>query len=209
MKSSKTFNSLFYTIPFIAFLTLLVVIYMVFIVNNSSLDLAVLKYILPHINDSNTAVMLFFTTLGNYEIVLSGNIILFLILAFYKKEYWLALKLASVAIGSLLLMYSLKFLFARPRPDTPLIDPAVGFSFPSGHSLNSMVFYGILIYICSLYIRNRTFKIFMICLLSITIFLIGFSRIYINVHYPTDVIAGFSIGVIWLFVCLRLMERRY
>lgn len=196
------FRILFFVLPLVALIALLKVIHLVFIIGDNSLDNSLLTIISPYINDTNTSIMVFFTTLGNYEIVLTGNVILFLFLMLVKKEPVMAIKLALISLSAVLMMYVLKDFFGRPRPDIPLIDHAVGYSFPSGHSLNSVVFYGVLVYVCNYYIQNKTLKYLVSTLLIITIFLIGFSRIYINVHYLTDVIAGFSIGVIWLFLSL-------
>lgn len=195
---------LLFLLPLIALIALLKIIHMVFIIGDNGLDDSFGRIISPYINDTNTSIMVFFTTLGNYEVVLTGNVLLFLFLMLVKKEPGVSIKLAIISLGAVLLMYVLKDFFGRPRPIIPLIDHAAGYSFPSGHSLNSVVFYGILVYVCYSHIQNKVLKYVVSVVLILTIILIGVSRIYINVHYVTDVIAGFSIGVIWLFFYLPL-----
>lgn len=198
---------IFYFLLILSLIALCIVINIVFINPDSSLDNLVFSFVKSYINPVNTRVMVFFTTLGNYEIVLFGNIMLFLFLFLVKKQKMFAIRIALVALGGLFLMYILKGFFERPRPDFPLLVPALGFSFPSGHSLNSLIFYGLVVYICWIYLNNKILKLLISVILITTILLIGVSRIYIGVHYFTDVVAGFSIGIIWLFCWIGMIDR--
>jgi len=105
-----------------------------------------------------------------------------------------------------------KNLFHIPRPpaELNLVDPH-GFSFPSGHSMVSMVFYGLLVYFCFKYIKNVWIKMSSIFILVLLVILIGLSRIYLGVHYPSDVIGGFSLGLFWIsmwIILFKLYEKR-
>jgi membrane-associated phospholipid phosphatase len=103
-----------------------------------------------------------------------------------------------------------KFFFHRQRPIIPHLVEASGLSFPSGHSMVSASFYGLLIYLSWHNITDRKWHHVFTFLLVITIFLIGCSRIYLHVHYATDVIAGFSAGFLWVILGvygLRRLER--
>lgn len=94
----------------------------------------------------------------------------------------------------------LKRIVQRPRPtEFRLIDES-GYSFPSGHSMVSTAFYGLLIYIIYKKVKNPYLKISLIILLSLLIFCIGISRIYLGVHYTSDVLAGFLISISYLIV---------
>ncbi len=104
-------------------------------------------------------------------------------------------------------MSSLKIFFSRPRPLDPVYEAARGFSFPSGHSMSAMTFYGLLIYIVYDKVENRAIRWTLICLLSLFIILIGFSRIYLRVHYASDVLAGFALGFIWLVISLWILDK--
>lgn len=110
-------------------------------------------------------------------------------------------------MSSTALMFILKFIFSRDRPLIPLLKPALGYSFPSGHSLMSFAFYGLLIHIAYHYVKNVYVKWILIVLFAMLIILIGVSRIYLRVHYPTDVFAGLAIGIIWLMVSLIILQR--
>lgn len=101
----------------------------------------------------------------------------------------------------------LKFVFKRPRPSYMLIAEN-GFSFPSGHSMVSLAFYGFLIYLVYKNISNKILKRILIILLGALIVLIGFSRIYLGVHYVSDVMAGFIISFGYLVLFIDLFNNR-
>jgi undecaprenyl-diphosphatase len=104
-------------------------------------------------------------------------------------------------------MFILKHLFNRPRPGIPLLYEAKGLSFPSGHALMSVTFYGLLIYIVFKTYREKNSKWILIFLLMLLILVIGFTRVYLRVHYATDVIAGYCIGFLWLVFAVWLLNR--
>ena len=100
----------------------------------------------------------------------------------------------------------LKGIFRRDRPIYMMIKKG-GYSFPSGHSMVSTVFYGYLIYLVYKYIDNKIIKNILICLLIIMILLICFSRIYLGVHYFSDVIGGISIGLLFLICFIHFNKK--
>jgi undecaprenyl-diphosphatase len=107
----------------------------------------------------------------------------------------------------MLLMFLLKQIFGRQRPDIPLLREAHGLSFPSGHALMSVTFYGLLIYLVWEYVSHRFLKWLLMVLLVLLILMIGFTRIYLRVHYPSDVFAGFAMGFVWLVISLFVLRR--
>ena len=115
-----------------------------------------------------------------------------------QKRFVAALYILSTGLSGILVNLLLKWLFRRPRPADPLIGPLNDFSFPSGHSSAAFIFYGLLMYL----IWWTRMRIGVKRLLSVLLFLfsivIGISRIYLRVHYPTDVLAGFCVGAAWL-----------
>ncbi|RDV14655.1 PAP2 family protein [Pontibacter diazotrophicus] len=128
---------------------------------------------------------------------------------FVRRHRWYSLKVPVVALGSITLNIVLKFFFDRPRPVMPLVE-ASGLSFPSGHSMVAASFYGLIIYLVWKHVRPVIWRNVLVVLLVIFVILIGFSRIYLRVHYATDVLAGFSAGFIWVVVglwALRRLER--
>ncbi len=100
-----------------------------------------------------------------------------------------------------------KNFFAIPRPpvELNLLEP-YSFSFPSGHSLVSMVFYGFLLYFCVKHIKIGWVKWTLAAISGLMVILIGLSRIYLGVHYPTDVIGGFSLGLFWICMWIILYK---
>ena len=105
------------------------------------------------------------------------------------------------------MMFVLKRLFNRPRPDIPLLEEARGLSFPSGHAMVSFCFYGLLAYIIWKSDAKKWVKWVAVIMLFLLVLFIGFSRIYLKVHYASDVMAGFCVGLIWLVLCLWILKR--
>ena len=95
----------------------------------------------------------------------------------------------------------------RPRPTEYRIIEETGYSFPSGHSMVSMAFYGYLIYLIYKYVKNKYLKYISIILLSILICSIGISRIYLGVHYTSDVLAGFMISISYLIIYISAVNK--
>ncbi|PPS39202.1 phosphatase PAP2 family protein [Chroococcidiopsis sp. TS-821] len=118
--------------------------------------------------------------------------------------------LAIAYLGALLLQFVLKPVFTRERP--ALWEQFIllrDYSFPSGHALMSLVVYGLISYILTGYFPQRQKLITSITVLLV--FAIGFSRIYLGVHWPTDVIGGYAAGAVWLVACilsLRVWQQR-
>ena len=137
-----------------------------------------------------------------------------LILFVSGRVYDLAYMIITYIIFSLLTLVVIKPLIARSRPllqdffsDYANFIHEDGFSFPSGHSASSMLLYGSMIIILSNWIKNKTAKYLLIIFLSLLIILIGVSRIYLGVHYPTDVLGGFLLGLFGLFIMLQVIYR--
>jgi len=144
------------------------------------------------------------TKLGNTIPILCLVIILLLVLG--KKERYL---LGVSVISSVLVNTIIKYLVARPRPDHLRLIKQGGYSFPSGHSMISICVYGLLIYLVQTKITNKKLKIVLTILLSILIISIGLSRIYVGVHYPSDVLAGYSLAGILLIIIISLFNKYF
>jgi len=189
-----------------ALLTLIFVIWLVFIANNTRPDEVVFGLVAPYTNGERTDWMKKISFLGNHQFLIPANLLL---IAFFitVKKHKDALLVTIVALSSLGLMSLLKNLTQRYRPAYPLVDGITNYSFPSGHALMSVAFYGILAFYAVKMIKNPVIKITILLLLFAVTLLIGFSRIYLRVHYTTDVIAGFSIGVCWMLFCFWLLQK--
>lgn len=186
---------------------LLVVADMVFEDMNFSFDEHIFELIKPYINDGNTRLMQSITFFGSHYFLLPANILLVLVFLFIKKHRWYSLKIAAVSITSTAVMFFLKALLQRQRPLVPVISKVHGYSFPSGHSFSSLVFFGIISYIAFKTIKTSWLKWLTIIFSFSFALLIGFSRIYLKVHFASDVIAGICLGVIWLVLARWLLIK--
>lgn len=151
----------------------------------------------------------FITFFASRQFLTPAALILIAYFLFIRKHRWYSLKVPVVALGSISLNLVLKFFFDRPRPLSPLVE-ASGLSFPSGHSMVAASFYGLLIYLVWHNVQDKIMRNMLIGFLTVFVLLIGFSRIYLRVHYATDVVAGFAAGFLWVVIgiwSLRRIER--
>ncbi|MET4106756.1 phosphatase PAP2 family protein [Hymenobacter sp. UYP22] len=123
-----------------------------------------------------------------------------------KRHRWYSLLVPVVALGSITLNLVLKQFYQRPRPLLPLTS-ASGLSFPSGHAMISASFYGLLIYLVWTHVRRPAWRYGLSGALALLILLIGLTRVYLRVHYATDVLAGFAAGLAWLVVAIPVLKR--
>lgn len=124
-----------------------------------------------------------------------------------RRHFWDTFLIPLVLGGGMILNWVLKLLFHRQRPTLPHLVEATGFSFPSGHAMLSFIFYGLVAYLVLLNFPGKALKTALICLLTLLILAIGASRIYLGVHYPSDVLAGFAAGSFWLTACIFGFRR--
>lgn len=133
------------------------------------------------------------TYLGNWQSIV---MVCLLLLAYDKTRIPYGVLGSTVAIADTLINKGLKQLFERTRPEdvVPLIEQG-GYAFPSGHSVTSMAFYGMLLFLVQTRMEDRKKANALSVVLILLIALIGPSRIYLGVHYPTDVLAGWAEGI--------------
>src|SRR5829696_6221165 len=153
-----------------------------------------------------TTFFLVVTALGSVETIALVALVGAVVFGVRRQTLRLATWLAAVA-GSAALDELLKALFARPRPyfEHPLLSET-SYGFPSGHAMESLVLYGMVAYFAVLAVRTwraRTAIVFGAALLVLSI---GLSRMYLGVHYFSDVVAGFAAGGVWLSTCITAME---
>jgi membrane-associated phospholipid phosphatase len=116
--------------------------------------------------------------------------------------------LVATLVGAQLLTWILKAVFERPRPtfEDP-VATASWFSFPSGHALSSIAVYGALAYVFVGHVRSPRARA-VVAGVALLVAAIGFSRLYLGVHYLTDVLAGYSAGVAWLLLVIGVLHAR-
>ncbi|MBI4919864.1 LssY C-terminal domain-containing protein [Candidatus Azambacteria bacterium] len=144
------------------------------------------------------------TLLAKWQIVVSSAIVLSVILWLWKKRIYL-LPLWVTLAGSELFNSLGKLAFHRPRPDASLYIEDT-FSFPSGHSTIAVAFYGFLIYILFRHIKKWKYKVNVLFFGIILILAIGLSRIYLGVHFLSDVWGGYLLGALWLLIGITVSE---
>ena len=155
------------------------------------------------ISDFVTPIAKFITNFGGAVFLSIATIALLLLI----KNKKIGLSIFSNIVIITILNQLLKRILRRPRPTELRIVEETGYSFPSGHSMVSMAFYGYLIYLIYRYIKNKYIKWSLIVLLSILICLIGISRIYLGVHYTSDVLGGFLLSISYLVVYISLIKK--
>ena len=140
------------------------------------------------------------TALGSHVVLLliTGAVAGFLFLDRRYRTMWLILGATSTGA---LLSTVLKLFFSRERPDVPPLVHTATASFPSGHAMLSAVVYLTLGSLLARTGARRTVKVYFIALFMFMTFLIGLSRVYLGVHYPTDVLAGWTAGLVWALLC--------
>ncbi|HVU14123.1 MAG TPA: phosphatase PAP2 family protein [Phototrophicaceae bacterium] len=147
-----------------------------------------------------TATMLGFQVLWGIGVLVG--------LYFLLKRQWIRLGVWIVALaGGEALDFLLKLWFNRPRPY--FADPiavALYSSFPSGHATMSVITYGLLIYFANITLKRAWMRVVSSAALILIVLLIGVSRIYLGVHYLTDVLAGFAMGGLWLIFCVSALN---
>ena len=155
------------------------------------------------IYDKLTPVVKIITHIGSAKIVIILTILLLLFIKEMKNKVFV---LADV-IGAAGLNVILKHIIQRDRPNIHRLIKETGYSFPSGHAMMSMAFYGMLIFLIFKYVKNPVKKWVLIILLTIILLTIGITRIYLGVHYPSDVIGGFLVSFAYLLILTEIFKK--
>jgi len=182
----------------------LIISYFIMTRDTLSFDTVVREAVYRLRSDELTAFFRTITIIGNKQTITLFCVLLLLIPA-TRFSYGLPASAAALLASGIQVV--LKVSFHRSRPDLTLhlIDQG-GYSFPSGHSFSVLIFYGMLLYLCRLHMKNRTAAGLVAVLLPCLIVMIGFSRIYLGVHYPTDVLGGWSSGIVVLMLCISAFD---
>ena len=184
----------------IAFLCLIIVLMMledIFENEQLALDMFVYRLVILNLRtEPLTTFMEIITNLSSSYVLIAITIGIWIFVK-NKKVGWCV---ASNLVITVLLNQLLKYIIQRPRPDGYRLITESGYSFPSGHSMVSMAFYGLIIYLIWKMVKNKKIKYISCGILGILIPMIGFSRIYLGVHYASDVIGGFAISIVYLLL---------
>lgn len=166
-------------------------------------DKTIYEFIISYKNNSITNIFKIITDLGDTIAIISILILSFLL--FKNKIYpkIMALNICCIVVINQIL----KHIIRRPRPEILRLVEESGFSFPSGHSMASFGFYGFIIYMIYISKLNKNLKIILISIFSLLILLIGISRIYLGVHYASDVVGGFIMSLICLLLVITFSKK--
>lgn len=205
--SVKLLLSLFFLI--LALFVFAVITDEIILEKEENIDLYVFHFFQKFIiRDSLTGFMYAITQLSSAPFIKFAYPFLLVILLLFKM-YRKAIFIFAAGVGGLLLIYGMKMFFARPRPPYPLFHKEESFSFPSGHATFGFIFYGTLAYFIWLTNLPKIWKYIAMTFLIALSLTIGFSRVYLRVHYPSDVLGGFCLGYSWLFLMIFAFRKWY
>ena len=154
-----------------------------------------------------TLVMKFFTQIGSFPSMFVIILFVSLFLYFVLKHRIELILFIFVVAGTPMINQALKQFFHRARPDLHRLIEIGGYSFPSGHAMNAFTVYGIITFLLWRHISSRLGRTILILISSGFIFMIGTSRIYLGVHYPSDIIGGYFASGFWLSSAIWFFQR--
>lgn len=186
----------------IALCLFFVLLYLVITGQASGFDDPIREFFYGLRSDALNTPIIIFTNLSHWLVMVIMCIILLIVPA-SRRHFGVPLSagaLATVGINQII-----KHLVQRPRPDAIQLVEETSYSFPSGHSINSMFFYGMAIWLVWHYLPSSKLRSVLIIVLAIPMMLIGPSRVYLGVHYPTDVIAGWCLGFVTIVIIIEII----
>lgn len=184
-----------------------IIVHEVLIEKENNIDNAVISVFSTHTNPQLIRTMELISFLASEYFLIAGYAALIGWFLFHQKKKVVALSVAVIGTIGFLLVFVMKIVFRRNRPLNPLIEKLQDYSFPSGHTTSGFVFYGLLIYLVWQSKLATAYKWILSVLLLLLSLLIGASRIYLGMHYPSDVLAGFCLGFAWLMIALLFLHR--
>ncbi|CAK7003168.1 hypothetical protein CIW83_13445 [Tissierella sp. P1] len=193
-------------------LGLMLIIFLIlgFMVKGSSegvlFDVDIMKYIHNNANPRTLSFMKFISFIGSVNFLLPVTA-MGISYTLIKKKYYISKLLLLSTLGSYLLNYLLKQFFQRTRPLEFFLVNQGGLSFPSGHSMVTMTLYSTIAFLLAKKVDNDRKKKLIHIISFVMICLMGISRIYLGVHWPTDVIGGYLIGYIFYCISIKLIKE--
>ncbi len=182
------------------------IIWSILVLNGNLLDLDYSIFDILHttiLNDFLTSLLKILTHMGSATTLLIITIVSFIIF----KDKFIGISMGINGFLIYLLNLLLKNIFVIPRPDITTLIEENGYSYPSGHAMASLAFYGFLIYLLNKKMKPSILKKVLIIFLILLILSIGFSRIYLGVHHFSDIIGGYLISAAYLIIFIKLMRK--
>ena len=202
MRKIKKRQTAIVVVPIVLFILLAIAIQSEFI---SGFENWTYSEIVEHMSPTLTRVLKIITHLGDPISVIVICLIL-LALPHFRKTY--SLLISINVILQVFINYSLKLLFARERPDILQLVTEKSYSFPSGHAMINMGLYLMLSICIYKTVKSKKLKYVFICILMIFPIIIGLTRVYLGVHYITDILAGWSLGIAITFVVYKIFDKK-
>lgn len=182
-----------------------VILYFVVSGDELAFDTVIREWVYSIRSDALTPVLKVITYMGNWQSITALCIILLII---PKTRIRYGIPVSSGAAFVTVFNKILKSIVQRPRPDQSLhLIKQGGYSFASGHSITSMVVFGLLIWLVRKYVKDKKKANIITVILAVPLVFIGLSRIYMGVHYPTDVLAGWCLGMAALMVIISIEDK--
>lgn len=191
-------------ICFVSLLIFIILSVLVLTRNDIALDSWFYSIIAKNITNNLTTVVKYLTNLGGAFVVIGITIFVFVFFKNKKYSWYMTLNLVFITIFQVIL----KNIFLRQRPVNINLIEETGYSFPSGHSLTAFAFYGFIIYLICKSNLNRKSKTIFIVLFSFLIFIVGVSRIYLGVHFFTDVVGAFCFSLSYLIIYISIISKK-
>ena len=192
-----------YILTIVLLIAFIIVMSMVLTNNTVQFDNKIYNAIFDIRNDFFDIFFKSITKFGNIIIIFCITVLLLISLS--KKDRNI---LGVTVLITVLLNQIIKYIIHRSRPDHVRLIKQEGYSFPSGHAMISIAVYGFLIYFANKKVKNKYLKYFIISLLVLLILGIGCSRIYVGVHYPSDVLAGYILSLIILIIVTSKFNQK-
>ena len=205
MKAKEFINK--YLIWIILVLGLLLFFYLVRLINANTisvLDNYIYNLIKGFISPKMTPIVKFITEFGNYTVMIPVIILFYLFNKDKSFNRYFTINLAAIFTSN----FIVKNIIRRDRPIDINLIIENGFSFPSGHSMVSFAFYGFIIYYVYCSHLSKLGKTIIISILTLLVLMIGLSRIYLGVHYASDVIGGFVLALVYLIIFIKYIYKK-
>ncbi|QHT63039.1 phosphatase PAP2 family protein [Paenibacillus lycopersici] len=169
-------------------------------------DASVIDAVQRQENGTLTAIAKALGKIGSSSVIIPAVLVIAVILFLVLKHRKELVLLLGGMLGSTLLNNALKPIYRRDRPDIHRIVEEHGYGYPSGHSMAAFSFYFLVAYLLWRHLPNRGWRAALIAFSAAMTASIGVSRIYLGVHYPTDVLAGYWLSACWIMLCIRLFR---
>lgn len=205
MKAREFINK--YLIWIILVLGLLLFFYLVRLINANTisvLDNYIYNLIKGFISPKMTPIVKFITEFGNYTVMVPVIILFYLFNKDKSFNRYFTINLVAIFTSN----FIVKNIIRRDRPIDINLIIENGFSFPSGHSMVSFAFYGFIIYYVYCSHLSKLGKTIIISILTLLVLMIGLSRIYLGVHYASDVIGGFVLALVYLIIFIKYIYKK-